>query len=61
MTLPSRTRRRKSSDQVLNDKEGRRRSGSKKSNRNSNKANIRQLDYDNINGLEVDDDLYDMD
>jgi hypothetical protein len=46
MTLPSRTRRRKSSDQVLNEKEGRRPGGSKKSNRNSKKASIRQMNFD---------------
>ena len=61
MTLPSRTRRRKSSDQVQNEKEGRRRGGLKKLNRNSKKVNIRQLDYDEVSGLEEADELYDMD
>jgi len=57
----SRTRRRKSNDQVLNEKEGsnRRVRISKKSSRNTSKSTLRQIDFDRGDGLIiVDEDLY---
>lgn len=59
----SRTRRRKSTDQVMNEKEGtaRRTKILKKSNRNTNKSTLRQIDFNRADGLTiVDEDLYDM-